>query len=70
MNSLHKEKMGKEMRMNIHIGDYEEDSTILDLGSDVNILRKKTWENMGKPQLVWYPMQLRLANQARVTPIG
>ena len=43
MNSLNKKKMGKEMRMNIQIGDYEVDSVILDLGSDVNILTKQTW---------------------------
>ena len=37
VNSLHKKKMGKEMRMNIHIGYYKVDSVILDLGSDVKI---------------------------------
>ena len=42
VNSLQKRKTGKEMRMNIHIGDYEVDPVILDLGSDVNILNKKT----------------------------
>ena len=31
VNYLHKKKMGKEMRMNIQIGDYEVDSAILDL---------------------------------------
>ena len=40
VNSLHKKKMGKEMQMNIHIGDYEADLVILDLGSDVNIQKK------------------------------
>ena len=40
VNSLHKKKAGKEMRMNIQIGDYEVDSEILVLGSDVNILTK------------------------------
>ena len=43
VNSLQKRKTGKEMRMNIQIGDYEVDSVILDLGSDVNILTKQTW---------------------------
>ena len=42
INSLEKKNIGKEMRMNIHIGDYEVDSVILDLGSDVNILTKHT----------------------------
>ena len=48
MDSLHKNKTGREMRMNIHIGDYFVDSVILDLGSDVNILTKRTLERMGK----------------------
>ena len=52
------------------MGDYDVDSVILDLGSDVNILTKKTWERMGKLQLVWSPVQLWLENQARVSPIG
>ena len=56
--------------MNIYIGYYEVDSVILDLGSDVNILTKKTWQSMGKPMLGWSPMQLRLANQVKVQPIG
>ena len=42
MNSLQKRKTGKEMRMNVQIGDYEVDSVILDLGSDVNILTNQT----------------------------
>ena len=43
VNSLQKRKAGKEMRMNIQIGDYEVDSVIMDLGSYVNIMTKKTW---------------------------
>ena len=58
------------MRINIQIGDYEVDFVILDLGSDVNILTKHTWKLMGKPTLGWSPVQLRLANQAKVQPIG
>ena len=49
MNSLHKKKTRMEMKMNVQIGDYDVDSVILDLGSDVNILKNKTWERMGKP---------------------
>ena len=52
-NSLQKRKTGKEMRMNIQIGDYEVDLVILDLGSDVNILAKQTWQSTGKPTLGW-----------------
>ena len=46
------------------------DYIILDLGSNVNILMRKTWESMGKPCLEWSPIQLQLANQAKVLPIG
>ena len=56
--------------MNIQIGDYEVESVILDLGSYVNILTKKTWQLMGNPTLGWSPVQLRLENQAKVQPIG
>ena len=58
MNSLHKKKNGKEMRMNVQIGDYDVDLVIMDLGSYVSILTKQTWENMGKPKLVWSPIQM------------
>ena len=70
VNSLQKRKTGKEMRMNGQIGDYEVDSVILHLGSDVNILTNKIWQLMGKRMLGWSLVQLRLANQAKVQPIG
>ena len=41
VNYLQKKNIVKQIRMNIHIGDYEVDSVILDLGSDVNILIKQ-----------------------------
>ena len=56
VNSLQKWKTGKDMRMNIQIRDYEVDSVILDLGSDINILTKQTWQQMGKPTLGWSPV--------------
>ena len=46
------------------------DYIILYLSSNVNILTKKTWESMGKPRLVWSPIQLRQANQLKGLPIG
>jgi hypothetical protein len=46
------------------------DNIILDLGSDVKVLPKKTWELMGKPKLVWSPVHLRLANQHKIVSIG
>jgi hypothetical protein len=46
------------------------DNIILESDSDVNMLPNKTWEMMGKPKLIWSPIQLRLANQHKIVPIG
>jgi hypothetical protein len=62
--------MGREFKMTVELGSYEMDGVMLDLGSDVNILLKKSWELMGKPKLVWSPIQLRLSNQYKIYPIG
>ena len=58
------------MRLNAQIGAYDMTDVILDLGSDVNVLTKQTWEQMGKPTLAWSPIQLRLANQQKIIPLG
>ena len=36
--------IGKEMRLTMHIEAFDMDEVILDLGSEVNVLTKKTWE--------------------------
>ena len=46
------------------------DYIILDLGSDVNILSRHAWESIGNLRVVWSLVQLRLANQLKVLPIG
>jgi hypothetical protein len=46
------------------------DNIILDLGFDVNLLPKKTWDLMGKPKLVWSLVQLKLVNQPKIVLIG
>ena len=46
------------------------DEVILDLGFEVNVFTKKTWELMGKPKLWYSPIQLKLANQQKVNPFG
>jgi hypothetical protein len=43
---------------------------ILDLGFEVNVLLNKTWQCMGDPTLGYSNVQLKLANQHRVLPIG
>jgi len=37
------------MRLTAQIGEYEMDQVILDLGSDVNVLPKHTWEHIRRP---------------------
>ena len=46
------------------------DQVILDLGLDTNILLKKTWERMGRPELQWSSIQLRMENQQKFIPMG
>lgn len=58
------------MRLNVVIGSYEMDVVVLDLGYEVNVMTKKTWEIMEKPKLTFSPIQLRLASQQRVIPLG
>jgi hypothetical protein len=43
---------------------------MLDLGSDASILPKKTWEALGKLQLVYSPIQLRMENQYCIFLVG
>ena len=58
------------MRLSAMIGSYEMDEVVLDLGSEVNVMTKQTWEIMAKLKLAFSPIQLRLAYQQRVIPLG
>ena len=58
------------MRLSAVIGLYEMDEVVLDLGSEVNVMTKQTWEIMAKLKLAFSPIQLRLVNQQRVIPLG
>jgi hypothetical protein len=71
VNLLHtRRRTSKEFGLNANIGDFNMGDIILNLGSKVNVLRKKTWQCMGEPTLGYSPVQLKLANQHRVLPIG
>ena len=63
-------RTGREIRLHAQIGEYDMTDIILDLGLEVNVLTKQTWEQMRKPILEWSPIQLRLANQQKVVPLG
>lgn len=65
-----KKRTSREFKFFAEIGGYDMENVIMDLGSYVNILPKKSWEQMGKPKLVWFLVQLRLANQYQIYPIG
>jgi len=56
--------------MTVQIGEYNMDQVILDLGSEANVMPKKMWEHMGRPTLQWSPIQLRMANQQKILPMG
>jgi hypothetical protein len=50
--------------LNANIGDI-----LLDLGSKLNVLPKKTWKCMGEPTLGYSLVHLKLANKHEVLPI-
>jgi len=54
----HATRTRREMRLTTKIGEYEMDQVILDLGSDANVMLKKTWEHIGRPMLQWSTIQL------------
>jgi hypothetical protein len=58
-----KRRMNKELHLNSQIGEYDIDYVVLDLGSEVNVMKKQTWALMGKPKLIYSPIRLRMANR-------
>ena len=65
-----KRRERREFRLNANIGNFNMGDVILDLGSEVNVLPKKMWKCMGEPALGYSLVQLKLANQGKVLPIG
>jgi hypothetical protein len=71
VNHLHtRRRTSRESKLNSNIGDFNMGDIILDLGSEVNVLPKNTWQFMGEPTLVYSLVQFKLANQHKVLPIG
>ena len=56
--------------MVVQLDEFEIKDVMLDLGLDVNIMPKKTWEALGKPRLTYSQIQLRMENQYCIFPIG
>jgi hypothetical protein len=63
-----KRRTNKELPLSAQIGDFDVDYVVLDLGSEVNVMTKKTWALMGKPKFIYSPIRLRMANQQAVSP--
>ena len=57
-----KVQTGKEFRLVSQLDEFEIKYVLLDIGYDVNIIPKKTWKDLGKSQLTYSPIQLRMAN--------
>jgi hypothetical protein len=71
INHLHtRRRTSREFRLNENIRYFNMGNIILDLGSEVNVLPKKTWKCMADPTLGYSPVQLKLENQHRFLPIG
>jgi hypothetical protein len=71
VNQLHaKRRNSREFRLNANIEYFNMGDVILDLGFEVNVFPKKTWKCMGEPTLGYSPVQLKLANQHKVLPVG
>ena len=63
INQFHRKKRtSREFRLNANIEYFNMENVILDLGSDVNIFPKKTWEEMGEPTLGYFNIQLKIEN--------
>jgi hypothetical protein len=63
-------RTSREFRLNANIEDFNMGDIRLDLGSEMNVLPKKTWQCMGEPTLGYSPVQLKLTNQHTMLPIG
>jgi hypothetical protein len=70
VHQIGKRRKNKELNLNAQIGEYEIDYVVLDLGSEVNVMTKQTWELMGKPKLIYSPIRLHMANQQAVSSFG
>jgi hypothetical protein len=54
----------------MQIRAYKMDNIILDLGLDVNVIPRHTWEMISKSKMIWSLIQLRLANQHKIILVG
>jgi hypothetical protein len=71
VNHLHtRRRTSSKFRLNSNNGYFNMGYIILDLGFEVNVLPKKTWQCMGEPTLGYSPFHMKLANDNSVLPNG
>ena len=65
-----KDKHDAEPLVDLEIEGYHIRKVVLDFGSQVNIMTRDTWEQLGKPRLNESGIYLKLADQGLIEPIG
>ena len=65
-----KRRTNKEIHLNAQIGEYDIEYVVLNLGSEVNVMTKQTWAQVGKLKLIYSLIRLRMDNQQVVILFG
>ena len=69
-NVVKKKRTNREFKFRVEIDNYEMDDVILELGSDVSILTKKTWEQLGKTSLSSHRFSSNWKTSIKYTLLG
>ena len=64
-----KDKDDSDPLVNLEIKGYQVQQVVLDFVSQVNIMTRDTWKQMGRPQLYESGIYLKLADQGLIEPI-
>ena len=65
-----KDKGDADPLVDLEIEGYHVRQVVLDFGSQVNIMTRDTWEQIGRPRLYESSIYLKLADQGLIEPIG
>ena len=65
-----KEKSDADPLVDLEIEGYHVRQVVLDFGSQVNIMTRDTWEQLGRHRLYDLGIYLKLADQGLIEPIG
>ena len=65
-----KDKSDANPLVDLEIEGYHVRQVVLNFGSQVNIMTRDTWEQLGRPRLYESSIYLKLADQCLIEPIG